>query len=68
MFLNQGRVFVYCRLGITEVTRKTLEHTHLNLPRTGNIIQKVANIIVALFRSIQRAEKLVKYDIEQFPQ
>lgn len=48
--------------------KQILEHMHLNLPRTDNIIQKVANSIVALFRSIQRAEKLVKYDIEQFPQ
>lgn len=45
----------------TDVRRKqTLERMDFNLPRTGNIIQKVANIIVALFRSIQRAEKLVK--------
>jgi len=41
---------------------------HRNLPRTGSIIQKVTKIIVALFISIQKKEKLVKHEIEEFPQ
>lgn len=64
MHLNYNIIYICCRFKRKQI----LEHMHRNLPRTGNIIQKVMNIIVALFRSIQRAGKLVKYEIEEFPQ